>query len=326
MSEHIDKPELNDSAQAAPSGKSGRKTLRRVLTRILVITAFALIFLTGICVLLYPAMSNYINEKNHSRVIDSYEDNLKDLTPADYSACWAAARAYNERLASSGQEIRDAFSTQKKDTSGDHSGEYWNLLNVNGDGVMGFITIDKVNIKLPVYHGTGEEVLAEGVGHIEGTSLPVGGETTHAVLSAHTGLPSAELFTNVDQLKEGDTFQLHILDQVLTYQIDQILTVLPDEVNSLELVSGKDYVTLVTCTPYGINDHRLLIRGTRVETPAADAAEAAGAVQETATVEMNWFQRCIHQVFVAFANIFEAVITFFVKASERVMDLFGVAY
>jgi sortase A len=322
MSERSDQPELN---QRTAPGKSGKKNFRRVLTRILVIAAFALIFLTGICVLLYPSMSEYINAKNQSRVIDTYENNVKDLTPADYSAWWKAAQAYNARLASSGQSLQDAFSTQKQDTSADRSGEYWNLLNVNGDGVMGFITIDKVGIKLPIYHGTGEDALAQGVGHVEGTSLPVGGEATHAVLSAHTGLPSAELFTNVDQLREGDTFQLHILDQVLTYKIDQILTVLPDEVDSLRLVPGEDYVTLVTCTPYGINDHRLLIRGARIPTPETEKTAAVTEQQQT-TVKMNGFQRFIHKVFVAFTNIFEAIVTFFVKASERVMDLFGVAY
>jgi len=313
------------SPDEAPQSAAPRKPhrLRSVLTKILVIFAFALIFFTGLCVLLYPSMSEYINEKNHSRVIDSYEQSLGSLSKADYSAYWAAAHAYNERLAGSGQSVQDAFSAES-DSETKQSGEYWDLLNVGGDGTMGYITIDKVNIKLPIYHGTSEAVLASGVGHIEGSSLPVGGESTHAVLSAHTGLPSAELFTDVDQLAVGDTFQLHILDQVLTYQVDQILTVLPYEVDALQLVPGKDYVTLVTCTPYGVNDHRLLIRGERIETPAADAEQAVQEVQKASEAAQPTTVRS--RIFLAFTNLFEKLVTWFVKAAEWGMDLFGIEY
>ena len=298
---------------------------RSILRRVLVLALFLLIVIIGLDVLFYPQLSNYINEKNQNRVISTYEQKVAQLSTEDYSAYLTAAQAYNAALAKSGAKISDAFTAGEEDTN--RTGDYWSLLKLDSTGVMGYLVIDKIKVNLPVYHGTDASVLDIGVGHLQGSSLPVGGESTHAVVSAHTGLPSAELFTKLDQLAVGDTFAVHILGSTLTYQVDQILTVLPDEVDALSIVPGKDYMTLVTCTPYGINSHRLLVRGVRIANPDEVQTENSPAVQQqTQTAEQNGFQKFLHSVFVVFADVFEAVITFVVKMSRLVMGWFGIAY
>ena len=216
-----------------------------------------LIFLVGLSVMLYPTVSDYINQKNQSRAVASYSEEVENLSDVDYQAYFDAADDYNRRLA----ETPDAF-YRPEEVSG-----YTDTLDVSGTGIMGYITIPKIGVELPVYHGTSDGVLQVAAGHLEGSSLPVGGAGTHAVISAHRGLPSAKLFTNLDELEVGDTFTITILDRVLTYEVDQISIVLPTETDNLKVVDGKDYVTLMTCTPYGINSHRLLVRGRRIETP-----------------------------------------------------------
>ena len=216
-----------------------------------------LIFLVGLSVMLYPTVSDYVNQKNQSRAVASYSEEVENLSDVDYQAYFDAADDYNRRLA----ETPDAF-YRPEEVSG-----YTDTLDVSGTGIMGYITISKIGVELPVYHGTSDGVLQVAAGHLEGSSLPVGGAGTHAVISAHRGLPSAKLFTNLDELEVGDTFTITVLDRVLTYEVDQISIVLPTETDLLQPVEGKDYVTLMTCTPYGINTHRLLVRGRRVETP-----------------------------------------------------------
>ena len=216
-----------------------------------------LIFLVGLSVMLYPTVSDYVNQKNQSRAVASYSEEVENLSDVDYQAYFDAADDYNRRLA----ETPDAF-YRPEEVSG-----YTDTLDVSGTGIMGYITIPKIGVELPVYHGTSDGVLQVAAGHLEGSSLPVGGAGTHAVISAHRGLPSAKLFTNLDQLEVGDTFTITVLDRVLTYEVDQISIVLPTETDNLKVVDGKDYVTLMTCTPYGINSHRLLVRGRRIETP-----------------------------------------------------------
>ena len=213
-------------------------------------------FLVGVSVLLYPAFSDYWNSKTQSRAIVNYESVLGHLEPEDYSAIFQAAYDYNDALRQTDYPLRDHAQVPG----------YYDTLTVEGVSIMGYVKIDKIAVELPLYHGTSDQVLAHGVGHLEGSSLPVGGESTHSVLSAHRGLPSAKLFTDLDRLEKGDTFQIIILDQVLTYQVDQIKIVTPREVDDLQIVEGKDYCTLFTCTPYGINTHRLLVRGIRIET------------------------------------------------------------
>ena len=214
-----------------------------------------LIFLVGLSVMLYPTVSDYVNQKNQSRAVASYSEEVENLSDVDYQAYFDAADDYNRRLA----ETPDAF-YRPEEVSG-----YTDTLDVSGTGIMGYITIPKIGVELPIYHGTSDGVLQVAAGHLEGSSLPVGGAGTHAVISAHRGLPSAKLFTNLDELEVGDTFTITVLDRELTYEVDQISIVLPTETDLLQPVEGKDYVTLMTCTPYGINTHRLLVRGKRIE-------------------------------------------------------------
>lgn len=215
-----------------------------------------LVFLAGLSLLLYPTVSDYWNSLHQSRAVASYAEAVANLDNDIYKTFWADAHAYNEKLFQS----RHSLSLTE-----DELPEYKAQLNVSGNGIIGYIEISKINCTLPIYHGTDEIVLQTAIGHIEGSSLPVGGESTHCVLSGHRGLPSARLFTDLDQLTEGDTFALRVLDETLTYEVDQILIVKPYEVDALAIEESRDYCTLVTCTPYGINTHRLLVRGHRVE-------------------------------------------------------------
>ncbi len=214
------------------------------------------IFFVGLSVMLYPTVSDFWNEKRQSQAIINYDDLIVDLTPEDYSAFFEKAEAYNRKI----KNMSFPFLNHKNIAD-----EYYSTLDVNGNGMMGYITIEKIKVQLPIYHGTSDQVLNSAVGHIEGSSLPVGGESTHAVFSAHRGLPSAKLFTNLDKLTVGDIFTIRILDRTFTYQVDQVLIVLPNETDNLNIVPGEDLCTLVTCTPYGINTHRMLVRGTRIE-------------------------------------------------------------
>lgn len=215
-----------------------------------------LIFLVGLSVMLYPSVSDAVNRKHQSRAVAGYTEEVEQLSDADYQTYFDAADAYNRQL----NTTPNAF--YKPDlVSG-----YTQTLDISGTGIMGYITIPKISVELPIYHGTDEGVLQVAAGHLEGSSLPVGGAGTHAVISAHRGLPSAKLFTNLDELEVGDRFTITVLNRVLTYEVDQISIVLPTEIDQLLPTEGMDYVTLMTCTPYGINTYRLLVRGKRVET------------------------------------------------------------
>lgn len=220
-----------------------------------------LLLLAGVSLLLYPSLSDYWNSMHQTRAIASYAETVSQLDTAQYDEMWKAAQDYNRAL--SQRETAFALTDEQK-------AAYESLLDVSGLGVMGYIEIPEIDCSLPIYHGTEESVLQVAVGHLEWSNLPVGGEGTHCVLSGHRGLPSAKLFTNLDKLAVGDTFLLRVLDEVLAYEVDQILIVEPEQVDVLGIVPGEDYCTLVTCTPYGINTHRLLVRGHRVEnTPEA---------------------------------------------------------
>ena len=235
------------------------------------IAAALTLFLGGAAVFCYPAISNYLNQKNQTRVVQHYEQTVTAQDDALLAEEWAKAEEYNENLA--GDPVHDPFVPGSGHALPDN---YLDVLNI--DGVMGRITIPKIGVDLPIYHGTDAETLEKGVGHIESTSLPIGGEYRHAVLTGHRGLPSAELFTRLDELEPGDQFYLHVLDATLAYQVDQILTVEPQELETLVAEPGQDYVTLVTCTPYGINTHRMLVRGTRVPyVPEAEQSTQAAA-------------------------------------------------
>ena len=227
-----------------------------------------LILLVGLSLLLYPSVSDYWNSLHQTRAIATYAENVAKLDNNQYDQLWEEARAYNEAL---------PFRSNPYYLSEEQKAQYESLLDVSGLGVMGYIEIPEIDVSLPIYHGTEESVLQIAVGHLDWSSLPVGGESTHCVLSGHRGLPSAKLFTNLDKLTEGDTFMLRVLDEVLTYEVDQILIVEPQETAALQIEEGKDYCTLVTCTPYGINTHRLLVRGHRI-----DNMEEAKTIRVTA--------------------------------------------
>lgn len=241
--------------------------MRKHLSTILL----TLVFLAGLGLLVYPTFSDYWNSLHQSRAISHYREKVAGLDDVSYDEMRAAARKYNESLL---EKPRRFEMTQEE------LAEYEGLLNVSGDGMMGYIEIPAIGCSLPFYHGTDDAVLQSSVGHIEGSSLPTGGAGTHCVLSGHRGLPSAKLFTDLDRLTEGDTFVLTVLDETLTYQVDQILIVEPDEVEALNIDPEQDYCTLVTCTPYGINTHRMLVRGHRVENEGADEVRVtADAIQ-----------------------------------------------
>lgn len=221
-----------------------------------------IIFLAGLSLLLYPFMANQWNNHRQKQLISSYEQSVSDKDAAheiDYDAELQKAKAYNEALLPS--ILPDSFAVAE---ASEEDKTYMDALNIAGDEVMGIVEIPKINIKLPIYHTTDEEVLKQAAGHLEGSSLPVGGESTHAVISAHRGLPSASLFTDLDQLKKGDHFLIHVLNETLCYEVDKISVVKPEETSSLAVEEGQDLVTLLTCTPYGVNTERLLVRGHRV--------------------------------------------------------------
>lgn len=218
--------------------------------------ALVAIFFVGLSVLLYPTISDFWNEKRQSKAIVDYDSYINNLTPEDYSEYFVKADAYNKKIRNM------SFPLLNHKNIAD---EYYDTLDINGDGMMGYITIEKIKVQLPIYHGTSDRVLNSAVGHVEGSTLPVGGKSTHAVLSAHRGLPSAKLFTNLDKLEIGDIFTIRILDRTVTYEVDQIHIVSPHETDELNIIPGEDHCTLVTCTPYGINTHRMLVRGKRIK-------------------------------------------------------------
>ena len=243
------------------------RLIRKHFTTILVV----LILLTGVSLLLYPTVSDYWNSFHQSQAIASYVEAVAEIDNTDYEKMWQEAVAYNEKL---------------KDNSGrwmptdEELEEYERLLNVSDTGIMGYIEIPKIKVSLPIYHGTDEAILQIAIGHIPGSSLPVGGKGTHCVVSGHRGLPSAKLFTDLDQLEEGDLFMMRILDETLTYEVDQVRIVEPEELSDLEIDEDKDLCTLVTCTPYGINSHRFLVRGHRVENLKEDTIRVTADAQQ----------------------------------------------
>jgi len=215
-----------------------------------------LILFVGLSLLLYPSVSDYWNSFTQSKAIASYVDEVANLEEEDYSHFWDSARDFNEAL---NQRVNRYLLDEELQQ------QYIQQLNISGNGVMGHVEIPAIGCALPIYHGTGDAVLQVAIGHLEWTSLPVGGESTHCVISGHRGLPSAKLFTDLDKLVVGDVFMLRVLDEVLTYEVDQILIVEPNVTDALQIVEGEDYCTMVTCTPYGVNSHRLLVRGHRIE-------------------------------------------------------------
>lgn len=242
------------------SKKKGKITIKDIIHLLVLLVAFA--------VLLYPTYSRYLNEKNGSKVVSEYDEKSVKLSHAEKEQMLADARAYNQEMLGN-IDLIDPFSQTEPEVDE----RYESLLNVEGSGMMGYVKIPKINVELPIYHGTSESVLQAGVGHFQGTSLPVGGDSTHTVLTGHRGLPDKTLFTNMDKMEVGDIFYIKVLDATLAYEVDQILTVLPEDTEALSIVPGQDYATLVTCTPFAINTHRLLVRGHRIPYEEANKKE-----------------------------------------------------
>ena len=260
---------------------SKTKKKKRWLVNLLIL----LLFLIGAGVMLYPTFSDLWNKYRNAQLITSYDEAVKELSPENYDKLWEEAREYNAQITVN--NIVDAFNEENEY---ELSHPYDTVLDPNGDGLMGSIEIPKLGVKIAIYHGLGKNALEKGCGHVEGTGLPIGGESNHAALAAHRGLPSAKLFTDLDQMEIGDIFVLNILGEKLAYEVDQIKTVLPTETEDLAIVEGEDLVTLITCTPYAVNTHRLLVRGKRTEyvEEIAEAEEAAESLPEKAARIEPW--------------------------------------
>lgn len=242
--------------------------MKKFLKKHLVEIILVLILLAGLCLILYPTVSDWWNSFHQTRAIASYVEDVENTSEEERQAMLEAARAYNDMLS----KVGNSFILSEEEEA-----EYMSLLDVSGTGIMGYIQIPAIGVNLPIYHGTDETILQIAVGHIAGSSLPIGGPGTHCLLSGHRGLPSAKLFTDLDQVVEGDVFLLNVLGETYTYQVDQIRIVLPEEVDELAIEQGKDYCTLITCTPYGVNTHRILARGRRI-----DNAEGEVVIQKEA--------------------------------------------
>lgn len=254
---------------------------------LLLLLAPVLLFAAGAGIFLYPAISNYLAERQQTEVIHTYQAKVDEMEQAKLDEAWQEAVEYNENLA--GDPVHDPFVMGSGYVLPDN---YEDVLNINGDGVMGYVEIPKIDVYLPIYHGTSEEVLEEGAGHLEMTALPIGGENRHPVISAHRGLPSAELFTRLDEMEIGDEFYIHVLDETLAYEVDQIEVILPEELSLLQPEEDRDLLTLMTCTPYAVNTHRLLVRGTRVpyvESAVQDHVDRARA-------DRSWLEEYIHAI------------------------------
>lgn len=228
-----------------------------------------LIFVIGLSVLLYPVISDFVNSRSQTRAIDSYNGHISEMETEEFEELLEQAREYNKNMTSGTVSYMDEAEAQAL---------YMGLLSIDGSGIMGYIEIPRIDVSLPIYHGTGDAVLQTGIGHLQGSSLPVGGRSTHAALSGHRGLPSSKLLTNLDQLVPGDVFTLHVLNIKMTYRVDQVEVVEPDDTELLAVAPNEDYVTLITCTPYGVNTHRLLVRGSRIENPPEDLESAEPGV------------------------------------------------
>ena len=256
---------LEDKAVAKTQSQPTTWIGGRLFTVILVAA-----LVVGVCLLVYPSFADYWNSIHQTHAVMSYAENVANMDGEEYQRILDEARIYNAELAKTGMNW--GMTDEQKQA-------YQNQLEIGGNGVMGYIKIQKIDIMLPIYHGTEEDILQTSIGHLEQSSLPVGGESAHCLLSGHRGLPSARLFTDLDKLREGDTFTMTILNETLTYEVDHIWIVLPDDLSHLSIESGKDYCTLITCTPYGVNSHRLLVRGHRIQNANGNAMVAADAIQ-----------------------------------------------
>lgn len=259
-------------------------------TKILTIIAAVLVFLLALGATLYPLVSNIYNEEHQSEIHTAYQEQVKQMEDADILIARTMAVAYNEAM-KPGTQDRDAYSQEALVVA---SQDYDVQLDITGSGIMGYVRIPQISVMLPIYHGTDASTLETGIGHLLGSSLPVGGDSTHTILTAHSGMATQKMFSDLDQIKEGDVFYLEVLDEILAYQVDAINTVLPHETELLTITEGEDYCTLVTCTPFGINTHRLLVRGTRIPYEKAEEITAEISVEDAAA--STWEEKYVNGI------------------------------
>ena len=270
---------------------------------------FSLCFiLFGVGLMCYPFIANFLFENRNDSVIETYDRVVDDANEEEFEKMIEDAHKYNKTLASGHVQLHDPFS---EDIEGLSNEDYLGLLNIDGNGVMGYINIPCIDVLLPIYHTTTDEVLEMGVGHLEGTSLPVGGDSVHTVLTGHTGLSKAKMFTDLIDMEEGDIFILKILDQKIAYKVDQLKVVLPEEIADLRIENCKDMCTLVTCTPYGVNDHRLLVRGTRTE--YVEDMEDEVFVKSTSEKGSQWMEQYQKSLYIAIGLILFALLILIVR-------------
>ena len=265
--------------------------------KVLIISLAALLFLLALGLILYPLIANRYNQRHQSEIHTAYQEQVAQADKTDILAAREKAIAYNETLVS-GVQSDDAFSNEALTGASEN---YGTLLNLTGNGIMGYVEIPNIAVTLPIYHGTDADTLEIGIGHLLGTSLPVGGENTHTVLTAHSGMANQKMFSDLDLIKEGDVFYLEILDEILAYQVDAINIVLPHDTTHLGISTGEDYCTLVTCTPFGVNTHRLLVRGTRIPYEEAEQITAEIAVEEAVT--STWEEKYVNSILTGFSIV-----------------------
>lgn len=285
------------------------------MKRITIIVLAALTFLLALGLTVYPLVSIYVNQKYASEIFFTYEEAVQQTDDLTLANARLAAFRYNESIVPGALEEDEAFSQEALEEA---SGEYGRLLNITGSGIMGYVEIPVISVNLPIYHGTGADSLERGVGHLLGSSLPVGGESTHAVLTGHSGMATNKMFTDLEQLKEGDVFYLHVLGETLAYQVTERNTVLPHETELLSIVPGKDYCTLVTCVPYAVNSHRLLVRGERI--PYEEAEELVEEITPEELPTSHWEEKYLEGILYGIGGasfISAAVIAFCLSHGRR---------
>ncbi len=289
--------------------------------KLLLIISIIFIIL-GVGIFLYPSISNYLAEKNHVDIIRKYDELIVKTDDGKLKEEKEKAQVYNENL--SGDPVHDPFVIGSGYALPEN---YKEVLNISGDGVMGYVEIPKILVYLPIYHGTSDEILEKGVGHIQNTSVPIGGTSTHSVLTGHTGLPNAELFTRLDELVVGDIFYIHVLGEILTYKVFETKVILPDKIDELQILNGKDYVTLVTCTPYGVNSHRLLVKAERVEyeeysvTKSNTDGEGTSIIKESGRKHYYLTGTQIGIVILIFILIISVIIVFSMRRKKRLYKI-----
>lgn len=283
----------------------------QILTPVIFLTSL-LLFAAGVGIFIYPALSNYLAQRDQKEIIEEYAHAVEQIDEDGMARQWEMAEEYNETLL--GDPVHDPFIPGTGYALPDN---YENVLNINKDGVMGYLKIPKIKVDLPIYHGTSEEVLEKGAGHVDVTALPIGGVNRHPVISAHRGLPSAELFTRLDELEEGDYFFLHVLDETLAYKVDQVRVIEPEELEQLQTYHDKDYVTLLTCTPYGVNTHRLLVRGERVPYEEAEEENAAESDNEKDQGIPQWMKEYVVIIIVGILLLVFAGMVFVTRKRKK---------